>query len=114
MDTNVQLVLTTTNASDNANTGGLIDDLHGIDSHTVEAIHPGGNIDNINNLPQELNFIVNQSYNYHSMMTRAKNGIVKQKTFEDFYCFPAISQQKLYEEYLFLVDSLQLRTFKIL
>lgn len=32
------------------------------------------------------------------MMTRAKNGIVKKKTFEDFYCFSAISQQKLYDE----------------
>lgn len=44
---------------------------------------------------------MNQNYNDHSMMTRAKNGIVKQKTFEDFYCFSAISQQKLYDEFPF-------------
>lgn len=34
-------------------------------------------------------------------MTRAKNEIVKRKTFEDFYCFSVISQQKLYDEYPF-------------
>lgn len=35
------------------------------------------------------------------MMTRAKNGIVKQKTFEDFYCISAVAQQKQYEEFPF-------------
>lgn len=35
------------------------------------------------------------------MMTRAKNGVVKQKSFEDFYCFSAIAQQKLYDEFPF-------------
>lgn len=35
------------------------------------------------------------------MMARAKNGIVKQKSFKDFYCFSAIAQQKLYDEFPF-------------
>jgi hypothetical protein len=48
------------------------------------------------------------------MMTRAKNGIVKQKTYEDFYCFSAVAQQKLYDEHPSLVDLLLSRTLVML
>ncbi|KAM5572540.1 hypothetical protein ABKV19_012545 [Rosa sericea] len=72
----------------------------GLNANENNALQFGGNI-TTENLPQELDFIVNQNYNDHSMMTRAKNGIIKQKTFEDFYCFSAVAQQKLYDEYPF-------------
>lgn len=52
-------------------------------------------------LPPELGFIEDQNYNDHSMMTRAKNGVVKPKSFEDFYGFSVVAQQKLYDEYPF-------------
>lgn len=66
---------------------------NGINANEMNALQFGGNIDVDSNLPQELDFIVNKNYSDHSMMTRAKNGIVKQKTFEDFYCFSAIAQR---------------------
>jgi hypothetical protein len=93
--------LATSIGTNNDNHNSLVEDLRGLDSHAIEVVCPGGNIADMNTLPQELDFIENQNYNDHSMMTRAKNGIVKQKTFEDFYCFSAISQQKLYTEYPF-------------
>lgn len=39
-------------------------------------------------LPHELSFVKDesQSYNNHSMLTKANNGTVKKKTFEDFLC----------------------------
>lgn len=74
--------------------------VEGLTIAETNALQFGGNID-VANLPQELGFIVNQNYNDHPMMTRAKNGVIKPKTFEDFYCFSAISQQKLYAEYPF-------------
>lgn len=77
------------------------DPVEGLSASEVNAVQFGGNLDNAQNLPQELEFIIQQNYNDHSMMTRAKNGIVKQKNFEDFYCFSAISQQKMYDEYPF-------------
>ncbi|PRQ37299.1 putative RNA-directed DNA polymerase [Rosa chinensis] len=54
-------------------------------------------------LPQELQFVEDQSqaYNNHSMLTRAKNGIVKKKSFQDFCAFSCIVQQNLLDELAF-------------
>ncbi|XP_004301682.1 PREDICTED: uncharacterized protein LOC101303134 [Fragaria vesca subsp. vesca] len=54
-------------------------------------------------LPYELQFIEDeaQSYNNHSMLTRAKNGIVKPKTFEDFCAYSCIATQNLVDELAF-------------
>lgn len=76
-NTTDQLDLTTTTEIDNDNPESLIEDLRGLDSHAIEVVRPGGYIDDINNLPEELDVIVNQNYNDHSMMARAKNGIIK-------------------------------------
>ena len=62
-----------------------------------------------------------RNYNDHTMIIRAKNGIVKHKTIEDFYCFSTIAQQKLYDEYPFfsgitavsnISDIVEPKTFK--
>lgn len=73
--------------------------VQGLNTDEVNALQFGGNINSDENLPLELGFIVDQNYNDHSMLTRAKNGVVKPKTFEGFYCYSDIAQQKLYDEY---------------
>ncbi|KAL6186278.1 hypothetical protein ACLB2K_042399 [Fragaria x ananassa] len=66
----------------------------------TEVINGG---DNPSSLPYELSFVEdpNQAYNNHSMLTRAKNGIIKKKSFEDYCAFSCIVQQENFDELAF-------------
>ncbi|KAM5550035.1 hypothetical protein ABKV19_001135 [Rosa sericea] len=58
------------------------------------------NLDIAGDLPHELQLIddIAQDYNNHSMLTRAKNCIIKQKTFQDFFAYSCVAQHNLLDE----------------
>ena len=72
-------------SNDSSGSSGSI----GIDENFISDI-----ITNERILPQELQFVPDPatSYNNHSMLTRAKNGIFKKKSFDEFCVYSCIAQ----------------------
>nr|XP_011461013.1 PREDICTED: uncharacterized protein LOC105350525 [Fragaria vesca subsp. vesca] len=84
-------------SNDSSGSSGSI----GIDENFISDI-----ITNERILPQELQFVPDPatSYNNHSMLTRAKNGIFKKKSFDEFCAYSCIAQRNVLDELSFCSD----------